>query len=736
MPRSFLSAALLAGALTFLLWNASALGAGVDSYGPGSCGGCHSKSVRELESSVHAPEKLAAGGDICLACHDSHTKADASAANAPLVRERDVSTCGECHAEQLEIFRSTYHGKHLSLGKANAPTCTFCHAGHELPRGNLESGIHPANVGRICASCHAVTDADKIQMASTLAALDTGSLLYRKKLPVAPVIRGLGSMLTLAVLLLGILFLLQWIRNLRGEPEPRLGAWPPWAWGVVVAYVAAFVVLDQSGIALLYGSASHDAVSTMMHGATRTVMGLLGSADIRSLVHRLGGGLLIATFCFQLIAIILCRSLRSSLRLPTGWVAELWKEARRGTRPGSASSKTKLVLMFWLLFGLVLTMLVSGVVQWRAFAIMGHSGFGPIRAADAIHESAGRATAILTYGILFGYGIMLRGVLRIANRRSGGMGASMAVLVAMGIVLSLSACGPDSRHEAKDVAMHVTPTADQPALGSVVAPLAVGTVGNVFPSAETCRGCHSREYDEWTESYHSKSVSGETFRAMYTIFDFGTQGQKPEYCFNCHAPESKVLGDTYIQELSAAVLAGTALPSEGITCGACHMTVEVDVANHDWFAPVVYDINSTPPYHEVYRSEITRSSDLCSPCHDYNNMNIPHPGEETTPCCTVNRGWKETEAAKEGIGCQSCHMRSEMGVAPEESALSRLYELTGLHRYVDDRNRVSHVMPGSRDTAMLQRAVEMDLREVGREGNLLSATLRIENLAAHNIPDG
>jgi Cytochrome c554 and c-prime len=282
----------------------------------------------------------------------------------------------------------------------------------------------------------------------------------------------------------------------------------------------------------------------------------------------------------------------------------------------------------------------------------------------------------------------------------------------------------------------IAPSPEDLLAGSSIAPALPGTGGHGLPSAETCKGCHEREYGEWKESYHSQSVSADTFRAMYTIFDFGTEGKRPEYCFTCHAPESRFMGPDYVEELSRAVLAGEYIPSEGITCAACHMVDDVDPSDHSWIAPAKYRVDSVPPYHALFRSDLTQSSAVCSSCHDYDNINIPHPGKPETACCTTNRELAKTDLAGEGITCQSCHMRDEMDLMPAVAERSSLYGLTGLERYLDDRGVVSHLMPGSRSEEMLKKAVRMSISGVAVEDDLLVADLEIENLAGHPIPDG
>ncbi len=714
--------------ITLVAANASAA---PGAYSADQCTSCHSGSVGQIEASVHGA-KRAGTAIACTACHASHGKRDPAAANAPLRRSADLATCGGCHADELAVYRETYHGKYQALGKTNVPTCAFCHAGHELPRSEERSPLFATNVARMCASCHADGERDEAAMVAALDTPETGRFLYRKNAGAWAIEIVLGA-LTFTIVLVLLLLLMQWVRVKRGEPGPEHEATPGWFYGQLAVFVVVFLAVEQSGVALLYAAPGGGLVHSAMNSVGQLVMGVFGSADARSVAHRLGGVALLVVMVVHVLSVLLSHRIRSRLRMPGPVISLLVAEVRRGIAPADAPGLDLWPLFYRLVLGSVAIMILTGIAQWNAFWLMSTSGFGVVRYTDLVHEWVGRALAIGVYGGVLGVGLGLGVVGRMWGRgRAAGMATKPAATALVLLLAAIPACSSGAPSPAPGGKIDLT---DLPRHGSSVAPVLPGTSPRVFPSAETCRTCHPREYAEWKRSYHSGSVSLPTFRAMYTIFDFGTQGKNPEYCFYCHAPESKLMDKGHVATLSKAVLAGEPIPSEGVTCAACHMISDLDPGAYLWTAAARYDVRAAPAYHARFKTSLTTSSALCTGCHDYDNLNLPKPDHARTPCCTVYRGWEQTAAAKQGVTCQSCHMGDYMDVGPKGRP-SGIYGLVGLSRYLDDRGAVSHVMPGSRSEAMLKKAVVLQVVRARVSDGRLRAEVQIQNRAAHNIPDG
>ena len=123
-----------------------------------TCGKCHVGVEEIYNASVHG--KLLAAGDqrgpVCIDCHSAHQISNPTGNNFKAVSDE---RCGKCHADRLEHYRETYHGKAMMLGKPNsAPevaACYDCHGFHDvLPTANVASHLSTNNILVTCQKCH------------------------------------------------------------------------------------------------------------------------------------------------------------------------------------------------------------------------------------------------------------------------------------------------------------------------------------------------------------------------------------------------------------------------------------------------------------------------------------------------------------------------------------------------------------------------------------------------------
>jgi len=91
-----------------------------------------------------------------------------------------------------------------------------------------------------------------------------------------------------------------------------------------------------------------------------------------------------------------------------------------------------------------------------------------------------------------------------------------------------------------------------------------------YPSAEACRKCHQRNYDEWSVSSHAYATISPMFHKFeqkINDLSFGTIGY---FCYRCHSPVGTTLGISR----AAPLWDLPPVAREGVTCVVCHRVNE------------------------------------------------------------------------------------------------------------------------------------------------------------------
>jgi len=88
------------------------------------------------------------------ACAQCHTGAS-PAGHRPCATITNKVDCSICHAEVVETYATSTHGKLADRGDPNAPVCRDCHGVHDV-RGKRDprSQTFPTNVPDLCGNCH------------------------------------------------------------------------------------------------------------------------------------------------------------------------------------------------------------------------------------------------------------------------------------------------------------------------------------------------------------------------------------------------------------------------------------------------------------------------------------------------------------------------------------------------------------------------------------------------------
>lgn len=122
---------------------------------PKTCGSCHEGVIERYDTSVHAAA-LAAGRADAPVCADCHTAHQIKRSDTPAWRLSVAAECGTCHAQVVDSFRRTFHGKVTELGFTRVAACGDCHGGHEiLPASNPASLVSKDKLIATCGACHA-----------------------------------------------------------------------------------------------------------------------------------------------------------------------------------------------------------------------------------------------------------------------------------------------------------------------------------------------------------------------------------------------------------------------------------------------------------------------------------------------------------------------------------------------------------------------------------------------------
>lgn len=146
---------------------------------PNTCGKCHADVANTFNASIHG-QAIARGNamaPVCTDCHGIHTIKSPHNPNSP-VAEANLSrdTCAPCHegvrlsqefgvpGNRVTSYFDSYHGLAAEGGSVVAANCSSCHGVHDiLPSSDPRSSINPAHLEATCGKCHKGVTAKFIQ---------------------------------------------------------------------------------------------------------------------------------------------------------------------------------------------------------------------------------------------------------------------------------------------------------------------------------------------------------------------------------------------------------------------------------------------------------------------------------------------------------------------------------------------------------------------------------------------
>ncbi|MGD0364085.1 MAG: hypothetical protein ABSC93_24680, partial [Bryobacteraceae bacterium] len=120
-----------------------------------ACSQCHQGQQADYDRGVHGQATKSGSGAApdCGVCHG--TAHELLRPKSAEFREKVPDTCGMCHSEVADQFRTSVHGKALAKGVTQAPICTDCHGEHSiLAPTNKASTVYASNIRDTCGNCH------------------------------------------------------------------------------------------------------------------------------------------------------------------------------------------------------------------------------------------------------------------------------------------------------------------------------------------------------------------------------------------------------------------------------------------------------------------------------------------------------------------------------------------------------------------------------------------------------
>ena len=244
-------------------------------------------------------------------------------------------------------------------------------------------------------------------------------------------------------------------------------------------------------------------------------------------------------------------------------------------------------------------------------------------------------------------------------------------------------------------------------------------IEKAFPHSNKCKRCHERVFEEWETSPLSRSIHSPAFRAALDGYLQQAAGKDKALCFRCHAPHVREFPD-HAQLFVDQAKAGD--PSlDGVACVQCHLIKSVDRAKHP--PEPKYELGSKTLYgpykdfvqnlaHQSQDSALFRKSDLCLNCH----QSVPSAAT-LGKANDLLGNWDQSQAAKSGKECQTCHMPEQVG----ESANGE-----------KKRKVANHTFPG-RIGKLRQEAATLDV-QTKIDGDKTTVTVKVQSLVPHNLP--
>jgi hypothetical protein len=249
-----------------------------------------------------------------------------------------------------------------------------------------------------------------------------------------------------------------------------------------------------------------------------------------------------------------------------------------------------------------------------------------------------------------------------------------------------------------------------------IAVSASGTSKGKLSRSDLCGECHKDIFQMWSKSAHARSLEDPIFLNAYRETESRQGEAVSRVCLRCHAPAAGILGDSKLEQK---------ISWEGVSCDICHVLTSVEFAGQAptmTFSPGPVKHgpieNAVSGRHETAYSELHTTSLVCAGCHQFVSA-------DGTPVMTTYAEWQESDAAKKGKDCQTCHMGLQKADVVDPKILRVPESMVNLHQ-----------VPGGHSIDQLNKALSVTIRPEHSAGELrLGIALRNDG-AGHSVPTG
>ncbi|MCM8536997.1 MAG: cytochrome c family protein [Lentisphaeraceae bacterium] len=231
-----------------------------------------------------------------------------------------------------------------------------------------------------------------------------------------------------------------------------------------------------------------------------------------------------------------------------------------------------------------------------------------------------------------------------------------------------------------------------------------------FTSAQSCRKCHPTHFKQWSMSQHAYAQLSPIYMSMQKAINHLTNKTNGDFCIRCHTQVGMIKNES----IYASNLERHPMSREGVTCIVCHrvspgedketsleygkVSARLALQKSDLkgrvYGPeagedVKKEIDESG-YKKIHKNvgKFSRMSQagFCSSCHDAvlgNGLRLEEAFSE----------YQNSNAAKENISCQDCHMGQIPGkaildqfgnVAKENYAFGRISKPSSRDRKMTD----------------------------------------------------